>query len=186
MGHNITYTSLPSHLTRDEVTSRVFYAVARNGDAGTSRIEFYSDKIFDSYDEAKEFIVKVDHGYYGGYAVKYRDYNKMTPNAAVVALQKKASDTLKKKDAFATEHSVQNMKPAFIGCPNCGSKLNRSRIRGQVCPLCLVDLRSQSTLTRLRGFDEKYRELQDKILEEQKRQKDKAEIRWLVKYEYHV
>jgi hypothetical protein len=46
-------------------------------------------------------------------------------------------------------------------------------------------LRSATVLNRINGFDKKKDELLSKIETEQIKQKKKAEIKWLVGYEYH-
>lgn len=79
----------------------------------------------------------------------------------------------------------KNQKAAYIGCRSCGSKLNKDKLRGESCPLCYSDLRSATVLNRIDGFDKKKDELLSKIEIEQVKQKKKAEVKWLVGYEYH-
>jgi transcription initiation factor IIE alpha subunit len=80
---------------------------------------------------------------------------------------------------------VKNQKAAYIGCPNCGSKLNKERLRSEYCPLCNGDLRAVSTLERIESYKKRIADYEAKIKEERLKRKNKAEIKWLVKFEYH-
>ena len=95
------------------------------------------------------------------------------------------SETAKKARAYAEEHSVKKLKAAFIGCPQCGSKLRREHLRSDFCPLCHTDLCSNTTLERLKRFRTVEEELREKLKQEQIKQKKLASVKWLVKFEYH-
>lgn len=183
--HNIRYREYPENTTKQKITDDVLRIVSSSGDGyGTDRIAF-SDVVCDNYDAAHTYIQKIDKGFYDGLAVKYYDFSKVKGTKKVDDLEKKIAETREKKSAFADAHSVKSQKAAFIGCPKCGSKLSRERLRGNSCPLCGMDLRAPSTLERLKSYDTRISEYEKQIAEERQKNKKKARIMWLVKFEYH-
>ena len=58
-----------------------------------------------------------------------------------------------KKEEYTAAHSIHAAKSKYIGCPSCGSSLNRSMFKGEKCPLCHTDLRSVTTLQTISGYD---------------------------------
>lgn len=184
--HNICYREYPESISKREITDKVIAIVARSGDRyGTDRIKFCDDPICDNISAAQEYIREIDSAFYGGYAVRYYDFSKVKNPKKVDELEKKIQEILEKKKAFADAHSVKKQKAAFIGCPKCGSKLNRERLRGNDCPLCWNDLRSESTLNRLASYDNRIDEYKKQIKKERLKDKKKAAVMWLVKFEYH-
>ena len=91
----------------------------------------------------------------------------------------------KSKSEYIKEHSVKNFQAKHIGCLKCGSKLNKDFLNYDKCPLCGTDLRSKTTLEKIKWFDEKIKDYQNRIETEKRKQKSKAKIKWLIKYEYH-
>lgn len=152
----------------------------------TEFIRFPTDKIFDTEKEAVDFIDNYcSDKFYAGCAIKFYDYTNVKSTAKIIELRNKISENNKKKIEYIKENSVKNQKAAYIGCRSCGSKLNKDKLRGESCPLCYSDLRSATVLNRINSFDKKKDELLSKIETEQIKQKKKAEIKWLVGYEFH-
>ena len=184
--HNIIKTEYPVTWTLKKITDDVRDTVRSNGDHyGTERLRVPTDKVFDTYDEAEDYIDKVDEHDYDGIAVKFLDYSKVEETKKGKEYRAKIAETLRKRKEYEKAHSIHTLSAVYAGCPKCGSKLKRDLINGEFCPLCRADLRSASTLDRLAAFDAKTKELNRKVIEEKKKQKAKAETKWLVKYEYH-
>ena len=183
--HNICYREYPENTPKQKIIDDVVKTVSRSGDGyGTDRITF-RDVVCDNISVAQTYINDNDNAFYGGLAVKYYDFSNVKNNKKVEELEKKISETLVKKNEFAVAHSVKSQKAAFIGCPRCGSKLSRERLYGNNCPLCGKELRAQSTLERLKGYDNRISEYKKQIAQEQLKNKKKAKVMWLVKFEYH-
>lgn len=184
--HNICYREFPEGTPKQKIVDTVLNIVARSGDGyGTDRIQFFDDPICDNESAAHEYINGFDRAFYGGYAVRYYDFSKVKDPKKVAELEDKILKTMANKRVFAEAHSVKNQKAAFIGCPKCGSKLSRERLRGNDCPLCCTDLRSESTLNRLASYDKRIDEYNRQIAQERLKEKKKAKVMWLVKFEYH-
>ena len=184
--HNIMYWEYPEKTNENAIRREVVDYVNSHGDKyGTDNVQFLSCKVYNNRAAAEEFISSVDKGWYGGYAVKFFDYSKVADSKKIIELRKKIEETALKKNEYETAHSVKQQKAAYVGCPCCGSKLNRERIKSEKCPLCHTDLRSATTLERLTSFDARIKEYRKKMDEEKFKEKKKAEIKWLVKFEYH-
>lgn len=183
--HNILYRTFCEKTSRREITDCVLKIVANNGDRyGTERVTFHENNIFNNEDEAREWIHAHD-GFYAGIAVKFYDFSAVKNTAKIDELEARLKENLKKKAEYISAHSVKTFKAQFIGCQCCGSKLNREKLLGEMCPLCRTDLRAESTLERIRSFDAKHKEICAKIKAERQKQQDKAKVQWLVKFEYH-
>lgn len=184
--HNVCYRDFPESTSRKEITDTICGIVARSGDGyGTDKIMFFVDPICDNENAAEEYIKKIDRDFYGGYAVRYYDFSGVKDSQKVKELEDKIVEIFAKKRAFADAHSVKNQKAAFVGCACCGSKLNRERLNNNRCPVCFDDLRSESTLNKLASYDSRIDECNRKIDQERLKNKKKAPIKWLVKFEYH-
>lgn len=186
MGHCIMHNTYPASWTLKQVTDDVVDYVRHSGDRyGTDSVRMPTDKVFDTSDEAEAYIEKVDRHDYDGIAVKYLDFTGVEDSPKIKELRAKIAETVQKQKDYIEAHSVKKQKAAFIGCPSCGSKLNKEKLRGERCPLCNTDLRAASTLERIASFHTKVEEYDKKITQERLKQKKKAKTMWLVKFEYH-
>ena len=77
-------------------------------------------------------------------------------------VKKKSQEWKSRKNAYIEEHSIHKRASNFIGCPKCGSKLNRDHINGEKCPLCGTDLRSKSTIDKIKWYNKKIKECSEK------------------------
>lgn len=154
------------------------------------RITYY-DQIFDTEEEAYEFIERKDYSY-AQIAVRFKDYSNIKTPAKVT----KARDALKKaeKDYWdaAGKFHFANHKAAFIGCPYCGSKISSEHFkpkRRNACPVCGKDMRPQTTLNTIDNKKKKVADLKKKLAvterEWKKASVKKGEVCWLVKVECH-
>ena len=69
--------------------------------------------------------------------------------------QQKVFEWTRKRDEYIKKHSIHNRSSKFIGCPECGSKLYLGYVKGERCPLCNQDLRADSTLEKIKWYDQK-------------------------------
>lgn len=142
----------------------------------------------DGYDEAEEKLSEL-YSKYGrkyNYGIKYLDYSKVKPTKKMQDLDRRIKELEQKISDYATEHSVLKFKAEFVGCPCCGSKLKREMLKSDNCPLCHTDMRSNTTLTTLKGYKDKIRDLKKQHTAETKKMKGKTEMRWLVNAEAYI
>ena len=183
--HNIQYLDYPKNVARKTVNEDAERIAACDGDGYNSRLTFHENIICDSWDEAIKKIESLDNGWYDDHAVLYRDYTKVKLTKAMNDLVARKKALCEQKQKYNTEHSVLNQKAKFIGCKNCGSKLSKEHLRNDFCPLCRKDLRADYILDKLKWYDQKIAECDKKYANLEKKQQDKAEIKWCVKIEYH-
>ena len=184
--HNIHYLTYAEKVNRKEVMADITEMARSDGDGYSSRMTWHDEvEPFETYEEAKEFIRSRDNGWYDDHAVRFKDYSKATKTAKMEEYEKKVAELAKASLKYRNEHSIHNFKAKHIGCPKCNSKLNKAYIVGEKCPLCRADLRSQTTLDKIKWYEKKIGEYNEKIEAEKRKQKKACKIMWLVKCEYH-
>lgn len=149
----------------------------------SGKIEWREDLIFDSCNQAEKFIKEESRKKsHLQMAVLFKDL-KMTK-----ALENKKDqivktfmewENLKKKDYF------KNIKSETIVCPHCKSKVNVDYVKFNECPVCGTNLRSKSVEDRIKNKRIELDKLYDE-LEEIQKDPNNQELKWLIKYEYHV
>lgn len=181
--HNIEYWSFDEKCNRNEVMADIEEYAERNGDGYSGPVKWHDEvKPLKNYDEAEKWIQEHDRGWYDDHAVRYFD-NSQVVTKKIEDLQKRFSEMALKISAYEREHSIKNLKAEYIGCQKCGSRLKRSLIVGERCPLCRNDLRSETTKKTLEGYHDKQMKITERIKEEQ--EKHSGMVKWLVKFEFH-
>ena len=108
----------------------------------------------------------------------------------MITLQERLKAEREKRVAYAAAHAVSTFKAEYIGCPECGSKLKRTLLKGNSCPLCHAEMRSKTTMETLQRYDANCDELTKKIKAEERKMQEKmrkqAKVVWLIKTEYHT
>ena len=193
--HNIHHETYDEKVNKKKVQAYWDNYAAREdyqeGCSGLGQPIRWIDYVCDDINAAYEYIEQHDRGWYDQLAVKFRKVNK---EALTTATYTKLVDRLREEEAklesYTKQHSTKTFKSQFIGCGNCGSKLNREFLRTEKCPLCGTDLRGKTTLDTIERYKTNIKELQKKIREEEKKIAQKAtknsKIYWLVKIEFHT
>ena len=193
MSHNIHTCTYPENVDKAGVQAEWDdYAAHEDWQEGCSglpgRIRWINT-VCESEEEAEEWIKRNDSGWYDQLAVKFRHYPPAKPSAKETELAGKIAEmrkTLSERDGVKYATTV---KSTFIGCKKCESKIASSYIQNtNRCPVCGNDFRSETTLNSLNALRRKITENEKKLNEmrEAAAKKNKPEIRWLVKIEYHT
>lgn len=148
-----------------------------------SKIDWREDLIFNSYNQASEFIEEESRKKsYLQIAVLFKDakitkaMEKKTEQADKVF---KEWEDLRKKDHF------KDRKSKTVACTHCESKVNVNYVKFNKCPVCGTDLRSKSVKDRIENKRIKLNKLYDE-LNEMKENPKSYDLKWLIKYEYHI
>jgi len=201
MSHEIQYFDYS--ITTDkkrietELNDYARHATWQEGGSGLYSSIRWIDKIFETYSEAQQYIDRNDRGDYDQLAVKYKEYGsvdktKLTKYNELSAKCKEAYDKVNKLEN--TNH-FKEVKAAYIGCPHCGSKINReiyttkwTAVKPNYCPVCRESMLKDTMLKQIESAKEKHKKLQEQAKAEYEKQqkKNKPTERWLVKIEYHV
>lgn len=188
MGHIIQHFTFPVKTKRQEIIAECAEYANRNGDYPNqiegAGIRFKDNTVYSCYEDAEKAIQEMDSGWYDNIAVKYKDVHSIK-SAKIDDIRRRINETQEKKVAYSMAHDISTFKSQYIGCKKCGSKLSKDHLHGYYCPLCRNDLRSETTISTLNGYDEKIKSLQKQELEEKKKMRDKAPEMWLVKFEFH-
>ena len=192
--HEVYVTSYEENVNKKEVQefwdNKAKYADYQEGCSGLLNDIRWINTICENKQQAQEFIEKNDKGWYDQLAVKYYDYPSLEKTKKYEDLEKRINDWTKKLGLLSSNIHYSNVKSKFISCPNCDSKLNTSFIKWNVCPICKNDMRPKTILDTIKRYKEIISNLNNELKEEelkiQKRIKNKASIKWLVKIEYHV
>lgn len=144
--------------------------------------------VFRTKDEAKEYIRDNSNKYYRkvDVGVRYIDYSNVKPTKAMLDLKRRINETVQKKEKYEEEHSIASFKSKFIGCPTCQSKLNKTFLTGNKCPLCHSELRSETTLTTISNYLLKIKNLEKEYHCIEKEQYKKGKVYWLVSAQCYI
>jgi hypothetical protein len=194
MGHNIDHWQKPENVNKKafeaDINDYVRQHTLGEGGHGLDSPIRWIDHICDNYEDALEYIRSHDRGWYDQLAVKYYDYPKLEPTKTMITLQERLKAEREKRVSYAAAHAVSTFKAEYIGCPECGSKLKRTLLKGNSCPLCHAEMRSKTTMETLQRYDANCEELSKKIKEEERKMQEKmrkqAKVVWLIKTEYHT
>ena len=189
MSHNIEYFTYPRNVNKARVKKDLDNFVAhadwQEGASGLCHpIRWIEDKVYSSEEEARSAIHSMDNKWYDQIAVLFQNSND--PNDEKIReLRKKsieARDEYQKRDRVLYAEKVTS---AFIGCKNCGSKLARTFLHSNSCPVCHVELRPEHMMKSISSAKNKWLRTQREV-EEYIQKKGKKDVMWLVKIEYHT
>jgi len=201
MSHNIQYASYPLSVKKIDVQEEwdeyVRHEDWQEGASGTPNPIRWVDRTFPNYDAAQQYIEEQDRRiWYNCMAVKYETVKRdalraSKPSKKEEELSAQIKATMDSLNKIEKQASIQNRTSEYIGCEKCGSKLKRTLLKSEYCPLCRNDLRSKTNLERMANARKKADELRDRreALEKKRVEdlkKTSREVKWLVKIEYHT
>ena len=160
----------------------------RHGGLG-SNVRF-TDRIFDTYEEAVDYLDKT-FGDYKQTAVRYRKYPKKDFSKTVKDIERRIKEYCERIKKLEMPH-YEGVTAKTVKCKKCGSSLATEycgKSWGNICPICRADMRPQSSLDKLNKYKETIKDLQKKLREEQKKEllkmKAKSKLCWAVAVEVH-
>lgn len=199
MGHSIQFYEVEvskGKKGQDEIERLANYEAEEYGDYRSplnSAIRWI-DVTYDSYEEAENAILNVhDKGWYDQLAVKYKSYKPKEKTKAIINQEERLVKLKEDLEDYFDKNALKNKKTQYVGCKNCGSKINKDYISGashywNKCNVCSHSLASKTTLKTIENKKLKIEELEEKVKKMiiENNQKGKATLKWLVKTEYHV
>lgn len=173
-------------------------ALSESGNSYSGRInmtrglKFHDNKIFESMNEAENYVSETAQKWSNAIAVQYRVTAQWKPSATLLKLRQQASDLRKKHREL--NHTIREAVRArlkrveFITCKTCKSRMDTRFVeRGVQCPICNATFQTKTETKRLETIyakiektSEKCKEIA-KVLQEKADKKDKnKKIEWLV------
>lgn len=138
------------------------------------------------YLDAVEAINRMAGGRdYADFAVRFYDVGAVKKTKKLESLEKRHSEMVRKHVEYEAEHSVMMQKAVQIGCKTCGSKITKSYLKSESCPICGKDLRADCILKRLDKFYEDEKTLKALCRAEEQKSLSKAPIKWCYKVEVY-
>ena len=83
----------------------------------------------------------------------------------------------------ARTKGCRNHKSKFVGCPRCGSRLNRKSINNDKCPLCGQDISSSTVKKTIKRYKNNIKEMEKELRKEKEKLSYKAKTKYLFLYE---
>lgn len=185
--HNINYYSYPEKVNKTKVFEELKNYVEHEcwqEHGSLSNIRWNETEICESREAAEEWITKHDKGWYDCLAVRFK--NPLPQETEKLQeLRLNIRETCKEYQKRESELYSNKVTSAYIGCKSCGSKLSRTHLKTNKCPVCRAELRPEHMLKWVATAENKYR----KAINTEKEyvlKHSKKEICWLVKIEYHT
>lgn len=148
-------------------------------------INWINSKIYDSEADAREAVERMSTARYNCIAVPFRQADMSAEK--IRDLQRKECAAWNAYNTASREVVAKSFKSQYLGCKNCGSKLNKDFLLTNRCPLCGTDMRSPTELQRIARLKAKAEAASNaKEAEERKMSKKSKDMFWLVQIEYHV
>lgn len=191
MGHIIKHIVLDRDVDKAEVLASIIEEVRiKDWDEGGvyhGDLTWRDGRIYPSREEAEEALERICDRPYKDAAVLFRDLETVRDTKEVTELRERLARIRRESETFVAEHAVSKRKSKSVTCGRCGSTITIAYMRsGNRCPVCGNDLRASSTIARIASFDERMRKIELRILELKAKSAERAKVRWLLKYEYHV
>ena len=104
------------------------------------------------------------------------------PTEQMTVIKERIAREKKKAHDYFVDHNAKNRKSAFIGCSNCGSRINREYIpTNNRCPLCKTTFFSNTDLERLKAYQNNIKSWESKY---NKLYEKHATTKWYVRSKY--
>lgn len=184
--HNIHYWTYDENTKKAEIMADIHEQAECDGDGYHTKMIWHDEiQPFETFEEAEKFIKAKDTGWYSDHAVRFKDYSNAVKTKRIEGYEEKIKELSDAKREYSSAHSVHRFKAKLIGCEKCESKINKDFMHGEVCPVCRADLRSKTTIEKLKWYDEKIEDYRNRIKTEKAKLKKLCTVKWLVKFEYH-
>lgn len=190
--HEIEFRSYIVSTDRNEIENTLNEYVRqrtyREGGSGLYRPIRWINRTFESYDKAHKYIEDNDDGNYCNICVRYltgdKDINTSKTYKTLLERVKRLESELEKMERVIYTKSV---KSAFVSCKKCQSKISTRYWGKNVCPICGTDLRSETTLSRIKAKGKALHSAQETLRKfESEFSVKHGETYYLVKIEYHM
>lgn len=198
MGHTKGFFDFSLDVNREAIVSRISDWSYKNGDLeerGFPNKETFVEEIvfmnktFNTRDEALDYTEKKTDR--SAIAVKYKEYPPFKPTAAMNSLLKRIKEYRERIAALGKPHYA-GVKQATIKCKCCGASLPTAycgKSYFNQCPVCRAELRPQSTLDKLKTYEDTLKDLNrrydEEVVKQNKKNASKAKIKWLVCCDVH-
>lgn len=189
MSHNICHRNYPEKVNKKEVQAEWDEYVRmedwQEGASGLANPIRWIDKTYSSYEEASNAIKEMDRGWYDQLAVKYISREQNKNDEKLKALNEEVSKAYTEYSNREKKNYPKTLSANLITCQKCGSKLAKTYLNSNFCPVCRNDLRPEHIMKSILAAKNKWQRAQTKVKEYEAKH-GKENVMWLVKIEYHT
>lgn len=196
MSHNPTFRTYSAECKPSDIESNIAEEVSHicyQEGGHLIPIRWNENKIFNSYDEAREYLITTDSGWYDNRAVLYLDYSDVegfVTSKKLLSLREKIRKLREQDRKLHSTNYYENRKSKFFGCKKCESKIAIAYMSKNNCPVCGELTIPPSVKIKIEEIKNKISEINSEINSVEKelmsKLRSKASKRWLVYYDYHT
>ena len=136
-----------------------------------------------SYEDAKELADSLIWRREYNLLIPFKDVDSIKETKKIQNLKERIRKEETKLNEYIKKTDCKNYKSKYIGCPQCGSKINKEYIYNCRCPLCRKDLRSDTTKNTINRYKENIKRITIDLRIEKEKSSNKANTKYLLLFE---
>ena len=136
-----------------------------------------------SYDDAKELADSLNWKREYNLLIPFKDLDSIKETKKMQNLHERIKKEETKLNEYVKKTDCKNYKSKYIGCPQCGSKINKEYIYNCRCPVCREDLRSETTKNKINRYKDNIKKITKELRIEKEKCSNKAKTKYLLLFE---
>ncbi len=136
-----------------------------------------------SYEDAKELADSLNWEREYNLLIPFKDLDSIKETKKMQNLHERIKKEETKLNEYVKKTDCKNYKSKYIGCPQCGSKINKEYIYNCRCPVCREDLRSETTKNTINRYKDNIKKITKELRIEKEKCSNKAKTKYLLVFE---
>ena len=136
-----------------------------------------------SYEDAKELADSLNWKREYNLLSPFKDLDSIKETKKMQNLHERIKKEETKLNEYVKTTDCKNYKSKYIGCPQCGSKINKEYIYNCRCPVCREDLRSETTKNTINRYKDNIKKITKELRIEKEKCSNKAKTKYLLLFE---
>ena len=136
-----------------------------------------------SYEDAKELADSLNWEREYNLLIPFKDVDNIKETKKMKNLHERIKKEETKLNEYVKKTDCKNYKSKYIGCPQCGSKINKEYIYNCRCPVCREDLRSETTKNTINRYKDNIKRITKELRIEKEKCSNKAKTKYLLLFE---
>lgn len=136
-----------------------------------------------SYEDAKELADSLNWKREYNLLIPFKDLDSIKETKKMQNLHERIKKEETKLNEYVKKTDCKNYKSKYIGCPQCGSKINKEYIYNCRCPVCREDLRSETTKNTINRYKDNIKKITKELRIEKEKCSNKAKTKYLLLFE---
>lgn len=136
-----------------------------------------------SYEDAKELADSLNWKREYNLLIPFKDLDSIKETKKMQNLHERIKKEETKLNEYVKKTDCKNYKSKYIGCPQCGSKINKEYIYNCRCSVCREDLRSETTKNTINRYKDNIKKITKELRIEKEKCSNKAKTKYLLLFE---